>query len=107
MQIFIFSILTAVSGALFTGIGCRRAQIHCRRPGWHLILLGTVVTVLLTLLCLQGGDVFRPDHWDDYKGGFWRLAIFELEAAAVVAFLSSLAVVCYFRARFNDAKPVA
>jgi hypothetical protein len=54
-----------------------------------------------------GGDVFHPDRWADYKGGFWWSAIFALEATAVVALSSSLAVVYYFRARFRNDKPVA
>ena len=107
MEIVIFSILTAASGAFFTSIGCRRAHIHHRRPGWHVILLGTVVTVALTILYVGQTDLFHPERWDDYKGGFWRPVIFASEAAAVVALLSSLAVVCYFRARFANLKTVA
>ena len=110
MEIFIFSLLTAASGALFTSIGCRRARIRHRRPGWHLVLLGTVVTVLLTVLCFGQGDLFRPQRWDEYKGGtsgFWRPIIFLSEAAAGVSVLSSLAVILYFRGRFRDVKPVA
>jgi hypothetical protein len=108
-EIFIFSLLTAASGALFTVIGCGRAPIRHRRPGWHLVLLGTVVTVLLTFLWFGRGDLFRPQRWDEYKGGtrgFWRPIVFASEAAAGVSVLSSLAVLVYFRRRFRDVKPV-
>jgi anti-sigma-K factor RskA len=107
MEIIIFSLLTAASGAFFTSIGCRRAHIHHRRPGWHHILLGTVVTVVLTMLYVGRTGLFHPERWDDYKGGFWRPIIFASEAAAVVALLSSLAVVYYFRARISNVKTVA
>jgi len=110
MEFFIFSLLAAASGAFFTGIGCRRARIHQRRPGWHLILLGTVVTVLMAVLYVGQGDLFRPQRWNEHKGGtseFWRPIIFVSEAAAGISVLSTLAVFLYFRGRFRDVKPVA
>jgi hypothetical protein len=103
MAIIIFSFLAAASGALFTGIGCK---ICHRRPGWHFFLLGTVITVLITLLVIGGSDLFHPERWDQYKGGFWPLVIFPSEAAAVIALMPSLVVVYYFRAKFKNDKPV-
>ncbi len=50
MEIVVFSFVAAISGACFTSIGCRRARVQHRRPGWHLALLGLLVTVLLTIL---------------------------------------------------------
>jgi hypothetical protein len=110
MEILIFSLLAAASGALFTGIVCRRARIHQRRPGWHLILLGTVVTGLIAVLYVGQADLFRPERWDEHKGGrvgFWRPIVFVSEAAAGIAGLSSLAVFLYYRGRFRDVTPVA
>jgi anti-sigma-K factor RskA len=110
MEIFIFSILMAASGSFVTSIGCRRAQSHHRRPGWHLIFLATVVTALLAMLYVGQADLFRPARWDEHKGGtsgFWRPVIFASEAAAVISGLSSLAVFFYFRARYRDVKSVA
>jgi hypothetical protein len=107
MEIIIFCFLAAASGAGFTSIGCRRAHIHHRRPGWHLLSLGVVATVLLAMLYVGRRDLFHPERWDDHKGGFWPPVIFASSSAAVVALLSSLAAVLYFRARFRDDKSVA
>jgi hypothetical protein len=107
MEIIIFCFLAAASGAGFTSIGCRQAHVRHRRPGWHLLLLGVAVTTLLTMLYVGRGDLFHPERWDDYKGGFWPPVVFASSSAAVVALLSSLAAVFYFRARFRDDKPVA
>ena len=107
MEIILFSFLTAASGACFTGIGCRHARILHRRPGWHFILLGTGATVFFTALLVGQADLIHPERWDDYKGGFWPPVIFASGAAAVVALISSLSVVYYFRAKFSNEKPMA
>jgi ABC-type uncharacterized transport system permease subunit len=110
MEIILFSFLTAASGACFTSIGCRRAHVHHRRPGWHLILLGAGVTTLMTMLYYGWPDLFYPERWPLHKGGsreFWTPLIFASGSAAVVALLSSLVVVYYFRTKFGNDKPVA
>jgi hypothetical protein len=107
MEIVVFSFVAATSGACFTSIGCRRARVQHRRPGWHLALLCLLVTVLLTILYVGRADLFHPDRWDDYKGGFWPPVVFASASAAGVALLSSLVAVYYFRAKFRNEKPEA
>jgi hypothetical protein len=106
MEAFLFFSLSAASGACFTSIGCRRAHVQHRRPGWHLILLGAGITLLATMLLIGGGDLFHPARWSDYKGGFWLPVMFPSVCAASVALLSSLAVVYYFRSSFINDKPM-
>lgn len=105
MEPFVFFALSAASGACFTCIGCRRAHVQHRRPGWYLILLGTGMTLLAAVLLIGGSDVFYPERWRQYKGGFWLPLMFPSVCAAAVALLSSLAVVYYFRTRIKDHKP--
>jgi ABC-type phosphate transport system permease subunit len=101
MVILIFIFLTATSGAYFTGIGCRRALVKHRRPGWHLTLLGICITTSLTALFVGQEDLFRPDQWDSGKVGILPVIIVTL-TASVVALIASMIVVSIFRARFRD-----
>jgi hypothetical protein len=107
MEIFVESFLVAACGAGLTGFGCRLARNHHLRPGWHLVLLGTGVTSLIVMLLVGQADLFYPQRWDDYKGGFWPYVLFPSTAAAVVALMSSSAVVLYFRGKWTHVKPPA
>jgi hypothetical protein len=104
MEIFIFCFLAAACGAALTSIACRPARVRRRRPGWHLLLFGVVVTTFLTMLYVGREDLVHPERWDDYKGGFWPPVVFASSSAAVIALLSSAAALLYFRTRFRDEK---
>jgi formate hydrogenlyase subunit 4 len=105
MVILIFILLTATSGAYFTGIGCRRSLAQHRRPGWHLTLLGICITTLLTALFLGQGDLFQPSKWDSGKVGMLPIIIAIL-TAAVIALIASVIVVSIFRGIFRDENDV-
>jgi Na+-driven multidrug efflux pump len=105
--IFIVAILVAAYGAGFTGFGCWRACVHNRRPSWYFVLLGTGVTALSVLLLFGRTDLFFPSRWDDYKGGFWPLVLFPTIAAAIIALVSSVAVVYYFRSKYRHVETKA
>ena len=102
LAIFIAAVLVAGYGAGFTSFGCWRASSHKHRPGWHLALLGTGVTALSVMLLIGQADLFRPERWDDYKWGFWPFVLLPTIVASIIALMSSVAVVYYFRSRFRD-----
>ena len=107
MELAIFIVLSAAAGAYFTSVGCRRAIARHRRAGWHLTLLGTFVTALITALLIGQGDLFHPSRWDAGKVSVWLPVAMISSAAAVVAFVASVIVVLVFRARIRDDNTVA
>ena len=107
MEIFLVVFLVAAYGAGLCGLGCWRARVHHRSPGWYLAFLGAFVTAITVIFLIAQGDLFYPKRWDDYKGGFWPNILVPATAAGIVALLSSFPVVYYFRAKFRDAKPLA
>jgi hypothetical protein len=107
VEAVIFTLSTAASSACLTSVACRRAQVHGRQPGWHLVLFGTAVTMLLTMVYYGRLGLFEARHWVDLHGRFWRHVMNPSFAAAVIALAASLVVVYYFRARFRNEKAVA
>lgn len=102
LEIFIGAILVAAYGAVFTSFVCWRASQHKHRPGWHLALLGTAITALSVIFLVGQEDLFRPERWDAYKGGFWQIVLLATIVASIIALMSSVAVVYYFRSRFRN-----
>ena len=102
MDVIIFMALTAASGAYFTSVGCRRAQMRHRRPGWHHALVGTLITALLAVLFICQDDLFRPSRWDRGKVSIWFTVIVASAASGVVALVASSIVVLSFRAKVRD-----
>jgi hypothetical protein len=107
MELFIFFILSAASGAYFTSVGCRVSQAKHRRAGWHHVLLGPAVTALLTVLLIGQRDLFFPSRWITVKISFWYPITLGASASAIIAFIASVIVVLVSRANFRDANPVA
>ena len=107
MEIAIFIALAGTAGAYFTSVGCRRSFARHRRVGWHLSLLGTFITALLTALLIGHWDLFHPIHWDRGKVLHWLPVGLISSAAAVIAFVASAIVVLVFRARIRDDRSVA
>jgi amino acid transporter len=98
----LFVLLTALSGAYFTSIGCRHALARHRRPGWHWALVGTLITTVLTTLAFGQGDLFDPSRWDKGKVPFWQMIGTISSAAAVSAFVASVIVVLACRLKFRN-----
>jgi hypothetical protein len=107
MHAFVFIGLTGAAGAYITSIACRRSQARHRRAGWHLALLGTLLTTLITGIFIGQPELFQPTRWDTGKVSIWYPVVVLSSAAAVVALVASMIVVVVFRLRFRDEKQVA
>jgi hypothetical protein len=100
MLAILFIIFAGAAGAYFTSIGCRRAHARHRRPSWRYAWLGTFITVLLSVLMVCQGDLFRPNRWDG-KVSIWFTVIAISVLAGLVALVASAIVLQVFWRKFK------